>query len=92
MFRVGKLDRGEGCSLGERFVQVTLLLALLANCGLVYVIYQEHRHLGAWLDRPEAVPVAALESLREKVGLHCVLSLMVSAIQRSRPSRPCLSR
>ena len=81
MFRVRELEGVQGLSLGERFVQVTLLLALLANCGSVYLILQEHRRLGVWLDGPEAVPVAAaLESLRQDVRFQFVSSLMVSAI------------
>jgi two-component system, NtrC family, sensor histidine kinase HydH len=80
MFRVRESEGVQGFSLAQRFVQVILLLALLANSGSAYVILQEDRRLDAWLDDPESVPATVLESLRHEVRLQFALSLTVSAI------------
>ena len=80
MFRVKESEEIHGFSKAERVVQITLLLGFLANLGSVYLIFQDHRRLSAWLDGPEAVPAQALGSLRQDVGLELVGSLAVPAI------------
>jgi PAS domain-containing protein len=80
MFRVKESEEIHGFSKAERVVQITLLLGFLANLGSVYLIFQDHRRLSAWLDGPEAVPAQALGSLRQDVGLQLVGSLAVAAI------------
>jgi hypothetical protein len=77
MFRVKESEEIQRFSLAERMVQGALLLALVANFGSVYLILQEHRRLGAWLDGPEVVRTTALESLRQEVGLQFVSSLII---------------
>jgi two-component system sensor histidine kinase HydH len=79
MFRVKESEATHGFSLAERVVQVTLLVALLANFGSVYLILQEQRRLSAWPDGPEAIP-AALGELRQDAELRLASGLVVSAI------------
>src|SRR5260370_13229694 len=80
MFRVKESEEIQRFSLAERVVQVMLLLALLANFGSSYLIYQEQRRLSGWSGGPDAVPSTALEALRQDVRLQFIMSLVVSAI------------
>lgn len=80
MFRVKDSEVASGSLVVERALHVVLLLAMLANLGSVYFIYQEYGRLTAWRTDPQAVPAMAVESLRAEVGLQLAGTLSVSAM------------
>jgi two-component system sensor histidine kinase HydH len=81
MFRVkdSEVDGG-GHAAAEWMVQIALLLALLANIGCVYLLFQEYRRLGVAIDHPEPRLVPDVVSLRREVGIQLAASLILSTI------------
>jgi len=80
MFRVKESEVAENYSLAERVVQATLLLAFLANCVCLYLIFLELGRLRAWFGQHVPVSMSNLASLQQEVELQFLSSLIVSVV------------
>jgi two-component system sensor histidine kinase HydH len=80
MFRVKESEVAESYSLAERVVQATLLLAFLANCVCLYLIFQELRQLGAWFGEQSPVSMSSLASLQREVEWQFLSGVIVSVV------------
>jgi two-component system sensor histidine kinase HydH len=78
MFRVKESEVNGGHSLAERVLQLSLLLAVLAQASSAYLILREYQRLSAALDRLEPMYPPSVVSLREEVGIQLAVSLVAS--------------
>lgn len=74
---LGEARAGQGglvrIPLTAAIVFVTLLLALVLSAAAVYQVLQEHRLLGDWLSRPDAVSPSEIRGLREDIGTRIII-------------------
>jgi two-component system sensor histidine kinase HydH len=78
MFRVKESEVNGGHLLAERVLQLSLLLAVLAQASSAYLILREYQRLRAALDRLEPMYPPSVVSLREEVGIQLAVSLVAS--------------
>lgn len=80
MFRVRSEERIESFSTAERILGFTLLLAIIASCGSIYLNFQERRRVGFWLEMFEPPSPASLELLSRQLTLQLIASAVVLVI------------
>jgi PAS domain S-box-containing protein len=80
MFRVKESEEVGGHPMAEWVAQLALLVALLANLGCVFLIWEEYVRLGTAFNRPEPMPLTEVASLWQEVGAQLAASLGLSAI------------
>jgi two-component system, NtrC family, sensor histidine kinase HydH len=80
MFRVKETEPAYGFAFAQWVVRITLWLALLANIVSAVLIFQEHRHLTAWLEMRDPMEPSGLAPLRREVAIQFASSLTVSLI------------
>ncbi len=83
MFRVRESESAGGYSAAEWVVQITLLVALLANLATDYWIIQEYRRLTTALHDPEPWLPSTLPSLRKDIAIQLAANLVVTPLLAS---------
>jgi PAS domain S-box-containing protein len=79
MLSVRPTDNQSRITLTGAIVIATLLVALALSGMALFQVLEEYHLLGAWLRRPEPVPVAELQTLREDIGARIIARSVATA-------------
>jgi PAS domain S-box-containing protein len=80
MFRIISSESEARIPITVAIVLATLLLAFVLSVTAVFQVFEEYRMLGQWLNRPAAVAVSDIESLRRDIGARIIVRSLASAV------------
>ena len=80
MFTAGSREPPASIPITSVLVLVGLLLAYALSVAAVYQVFDEHRMLGRWLDRPGPIPREDISALRQDIGGRIIARTVASAV------------